>query len=495
MKNFKEILDTEETLDPQDWSTMRQLGHQMLDDMFTYLETTTQRPVWTPTTEGVRAAFQQPLPTEPTDAATIYDDFKRDILPFNKGNVHPRFWSWVEGGGTPLGMLADMLASGMNPNTTIGDHAAMQVDRQVIDWSKSLFGLPTTATGMLVSGGAMANISAIVVARNSFSEKIRTEGNAAAGGQLTLYASTETHNCLVKAAEVIGIGRDNLREVPVGDDFRMDVSALKKMIFDDKHAGKVPFCIVGNAGTVNTGAIDPLDELLQVARTEGLWLHIDGAFGAVAKLTDEFAAELKAIEQADSLAFDFHKWFYVNYEVGCFLIRNGDLHRKAFALTATYLAAHERGLAAGLDPMANYGLELSRGFKALKVWMSLREHGAEKYARLVRQNVAQAFYLGDLVENARELELLSPVTMNIVCFRFKPADLSDDDILNALNKEILMRLQEQGIAAPSYTMLTGRYAIRCAICNHRSRKSDFEALVAGVLTIGRAVLEENLVEL
>ena len=488
MTNHNQILENEETLDPQDWTSLRHLAHNMVDDMLDYLENVKKRPVWIPITEGAKSALNQPLPTEPTPPEQVYEDFKTHILPFNMGNVHPRFWSWVNGSGTAFGMLSDMLASGMNPNNTIGEHAGQYVEKQVITWLKTMFGYSTEGSGLLVSGGSLANITALIVARNHFDNQIRTVGNAAVGGQLTMYCSTETHNCMFKAADTIGIGNDNLRKIPINSDYEIDVEALKQAILADKNAGNVPFCIIGNAGTVNTGAIDPLSKLQDLAREFGLWFHVDGAFGALAKLDAAFDTRLKAIETADSVAFDLHKWMYMNYDVGCVLIRDETIHRAAFAQAASYLAHHERGLASGIEPRGNFGLELSRSFRALKVWMSLKEHGIEKYRRLIGQNVAQAFYLAELIENQLLLELLAKPVMNVVCFRFNPKGLSDET-LNALNKEILMRLHEQGIAAPSYGLLNGRYAIRVANVNHRSRKEDFEALVNGVLAIGKMLVE------
>ena len=487
MTNHNQILEKEETLDPQDWTSLRHLAHNMVDDMLDYLENVNKRPVWTPITEGAKSALNQPLPIEPTPPEQVYDDFKTHVLPFNMGNVHPRFWSWVNGNGTAMGMLSDMLASGMNPNNTIGEHAGQYVEKQVITWLKTMFGFSTEGSGLLVSGGSLANITAIIVARNHFDSQIRATGNASVGGQLTMYCSSETHNCLFKAADVIGIGNDNLRKIPVNSDYEIDVEALKQAILEDKKAGKVPFCIIGNAGTVNTGAIDPLSKLQDLAHEYGLWFHVDGAFGALAKLDAAFDTRLKAIETADSVAFDLHKWMYMNYDVGCVLIRDETIHRAAFAQAASYLAHHERGLASGIEPRGNFGLELSRSFRALKVWMSLKEHGIEKYRRLIGQNIAQAFYLAELIDNQPLLELLAKPVMNVVCFRFNPKGLSDE-ALNALNKEILMRLHEQGIAAPSYGLLNGRYAIRVANVNHRSRKEDFEALVNGVLVIGKKLM-------
>jgi glutamate/tyrosine decarboxylase-like PLP-dependent enzyme len=265
----------------------------------------------------------------------------------------------------------------------------------------------------------------------------------------------------------------------------------------------MPFCIMANAGTVNTGAIDPLGALLEIAREEGLWLHIDGAFGALAKLTPAFAEALSVIEQADSVAFDLHKWLFMPYEVGCVLIRDAGLQRRTFAAEANYLLSHDRGLAAGPETISTKGIELSRGFKALKVWMSLKEHGIGKYRSRIAANIAQAKYLGELIQKCPELELLAEVSLNIVCYRYNPGTgqpagaPSDPGVvppppgnaaLNAFNKELLMQLHESGEAAPSYTLLNGRYAIRVAITNHRTRMEDMDVLVAATLKIGRELI-------
>lgn len=483
MKRAPELLE-EESLDPTDWPSLKELGHRMLDDMFDYLQSSGQRPAWKKPTKYALDSMQQPLPQLPQEAAEVYEHFFTQVLPYNTENGHPRFWSWVQGGGTPLGMLADMLAAGMNTNVSIGDHMPMYVEKQVIEWSKEMMGFPEAASGILVSGASLANITALVVARNHFHQSIRRKGLLAAPAQLITYGSAETHNCVIKGVEVIGIGSDNFRKVPVDEQYRIKVEVLKEMIREDRAAGHLPFCIVGNAGTVNTGSIDPLEELAAIAREEGLWFHIDGAFGAIPKLLPEFDDRLKGIELADSLSFDFHKWLYVNYEVACVLIRDTTIHREAFATTVNYLVQHERGLSGGPDPFSNYGMELSRGFKALKVWMSLKEHGIQKYQYMVRKNLRQAQYLACLVQASPNLELLAPVPLNIVCYRFNPGGLNEEE-LNIVNKEILMQLQEQGIAAPSYTLLNGQYAIRTAITNHRSRLEDFDILVEATLRLGR----------
>lgn len=479
-------MEKEYSLDPADWGELRRLGHRMLDDMVDYLSTVRDRPAWMNMTKEAKETLKQPLPQGPQDAADVYEDFLHSVLPYNKGNIHPRFWSWVEGGGTPFGMLADMLASGMNANVAIGNHAAMYVDLQVLEWSKEMFGFPASASGMLVSGGSIANITALIIARNHFHAGVKRKGLRAVEGQMIVYGSSETHNCVAKGVEVIGIGSDNFRQAPVDEGYRVRTDVLRAMITEDRKAGHSPFCLIGNAGTVNTGAVDDLMELANIAREEGLWYHIDGAFGAVPYILPAYRDKLKGLELADSLSFDFHKWMYMNYEVGCVLVRDAAAHRAAFSTSVNYLMQHERGLSAGPGSFTNYGMELSRGFKSLKVWMLLKEHGVQGYARLVHQNLQQAQYLRRCIEESLELELLADVSLNIVCYRWNPGGMEEEE-LNAANKEILMRMHEEGIALPSYTVLNGRYAIRVANTNHRSRREDLDALLEASVRIGKDI--------
>ncbi len=475
------------TLDPENWDAMRQLGHRMIDDLFDYWENIRNEKIWKPIPQEVKEFLDQPIPEKGQNPEDVYREFKQNIFPYNKGNVHPRFFAWIQGTGTPLGVLADLLASGMNPNVAIGEHSAMYVDRQVVNWCKELMNFPSEASGILVSGGSMANITALTVARNSFrDEKIRTQGLKAASAQLVLYCSTETHSCIQKAAEIIGLGTAAVRKIGVNDHFEMKVEELEFQIQGDIEAGLLPFCIVGTSGTVNTGAIDPMDELLAVSRKYGLWFHVDGAYGALAKLDPKYADRLKAIEEADSLAFDLHKWLYVPYEVGCTLIRDAKKHRDSFALTPNYLIQESRGLSGGLDSINNHGFELSRGFKALKIWMSLKEHGREKYAQMIAQNNRQAEYLADLVNMSPDLELMAPVSMSITCFRMIKPGYTENQ-LGELNRGILLRLQEEGIASPSSTILNGKYTLRIANVNQRTQMGDMDLLVREVLRIGSEI--------
>jgi aromatic-L-amino-acid decarboxylase len=481
----------EESLDPQDWSAMRALGHQMLDDMMTYLETVEERPVWRPIPDEVKARLRKALPLEPGDPQDIYREFVEWVLPYPMGNIHPRFWGWALGTGTPFGMLAEMLAATMNCVPGGGEQLANDVELQVLDWCKEMLGFPLEASGLLVSGCSMANLLGLTVARNSMAEfDARQDGVQSAPQRMTFYASTETHSSVQKAVELLGLGAEYLRQIPVNEEFQIDLAALQQKIAEDRDAGHKPMCVVGNAGTINTGAIDPLDSLADICERERMWFHVDGAFGAWAALAPELRPLLTGMERAHSLACDMHKWMFMPYEIACILVRSAEDHRRSFALSPDYLEHHTRGLAGGRLWFTDYGIQLSRSFRALKAWMSLQEHGIQKYGRLIQQNVDQARYLADLVDSSPELEILAPVPLNTVCFRFR-ADRLDERSLNRLNEELMIRLQEEGKVLISYTTLNGTYALRAGITNHRSRREDFDLLVQEVIHLGNELLDEG----
>jgi len=479
----------EETLDPQDWSGLRALGHRMVDEMLSYLENIRERPSWQPLPSEVKASFAEPLPLEPQGAESAYKDFKRNVLPFPMGNIHPRFWAWVTGGGTPGAMLADMLASGINSSAHGGDHAVVYVEQQVLSWLKQALGYPAEASGLLVTGGSMANFAGLAVARNAKAGWDVKRVGLANSPTLVVYCSSETHNSVQKAVEALGLGSEGLRYIETDKTFRIKMDALRGAVAADRKADRVPICVVGNAGTVNTGAIDDLHALADFCGSENLWFHVDGAFGAMAAISPALRPLLRGMERADSLAFDLHKWMCMPYDVGCVLVRSAERHRETFSVPAAYLDHHGRGLAGGPMWFKEYGLELSRSSRALKVWFSLKEHGLRKFQALVEQNVAQAKYLAELVESDRRLELLAPVPLNVVCFRFR-GGIDDENTLSALNKEILLRLQESGAASPSSTILGGRFAIRVANVNHRSRREDFEYLISEVVRLGEEIAPE-----
>jgi aromatic-L-amino-acid decarboxylase len=482
-------IQVEKTLDPQDWSALRALGHQMIDDMLSYLENVRERPAWQPVPEKVKASFAEPLPLDPQGAESAYQDFKQNVLPFPLGNIHPRFWAWVCGTGTPGGMLADMLSAAMNSGVHGADQAAVHVELQVLSWLKQALGYPAEASGLLVTGGSMANFVGLAVARNTKAGWNVKQAGLANSRPLVVYCSAETHNSVQKAVEALGLGTEGLRYIETDKDFRIEMEALRQAIAADRKTGRVPVCVVGNTGTVNTGAIDDLNALADFCRAEDLWFHVDGAFGAMAAISPALKPLLRGMERADSLAFDLHKWMYVPYEVGCVLVRSPECHRETFSVPASYLDKQTRGLAVAPMWFKDYGLELSRSARALKVWFSLKEHGLHKYRALVEQNAAQARYLAELVEADQRLELVAPVPLNIVCFRFR-GGIEDEKTLFALNKEILVRLQESGAASPSSTILGGRFAIRVANVNHRSRREDFEYLISEVVRLGETIAPE-----
>ena len=475
----------EESLDPQDWEAFRRLMHEALDDALDYTATVRERPVWQPVPKAVQAELSHsPLPKTGAGEAAAYRDYQRLVAPYPVGNIHPRFWGWVNGTGTPVGMLAELLTATMNTNAAGFDQASTYVELQVLAWFRELVGFPAEGSGILVSGGSVANLVGMNVARSAKAPfAVRREG-VIGKPRLMYYTSSETHNSAQKAVELMGLGVDSLASIPVDAEYRMDVAALKARIAADRGAGHLPICVVANAGTVNTGAIDPLEEIADLCSAEKLWLHVDGAFGATAVLDPASRALVKGIERADSIAFDLHKWMFLPYDVGCTLVRDRGAHQSAFAVQASYLNKLEGGIAAAPIAFSDYGPQLSRGFRALKVWMNLKAYGVEKFGRLVAQNVQQARYLKERVEVEPELELLAPVPLNIVNFRYRGKGLPEAG-LNDLNKRILIALQERGIAAPSSTVLRGRFSIRTSITNHRSRREDFDALVAGVVALGR----------
>ena len=470
------------TLDPSDWASIRAEGHQMLDDMFDYLEHIRRRPVWQPMPAQVRDQFHAPLPLAPSDLSAVYDEFRETVLPYSNGNVHPGFMGWVHGGGTATGMLAEMLAAGLNANLGGRDHAPIEVERQIVQWMRELFGFPATASGLFVTGTSMANLIAVQVARDwALGFGTRRTGVAATDKRLTAYASAASHGSLKKAFDSCGLGSDALRLVPVDSHHRIDLASFLQIVECDRREGFSPFLLCGTAGTVDIGAIDDLAALARLARKQQLWFHIDGAFGALGILAPEIAPALAGIEAADSLAFDFHKWGQVPYDAGFVLLKDGELHRNAFATPAAYLERETRGLGAGPDWPCDFGPDLSRGFRALKTWFTLKVHGLEAIGNAIAHTCELARYLERRVVQTAELELLAPVQLNIVCFRYRAPDA------DRVNARIVVALQESGAAAPSTTRINGHLAIRAAITNHRTEARDIDRLIDRTLQFGRAL--------
>ncbi len=471
-----------ESLDPQDWEQSKALMHQMVDDAFNYVQHVRDRKIWQDMPEPVLNSFKTALPKQPSTAEQVYTELQTNVLPYPMGNIHPRFWAWYMGNGTISGVMGDFWASILNPNLGGGNHAAHKLEEQVINWIKEIIEFPITSSGLLVSGGSMANYSALAVARNvKAGYDIRSEGLKA--NNLVFYGSTEVHSCNIKAIELLGLGTKGLKKIKTNADYTINIEALKQQIADDRTNGLKPICIIGTSGTVNTGAVDNLNAIADICEQENLWFHVDGAIGAIAMLSDKIKTQLTGIERADSVALDLHKWLHMPFEAGCVMIKDNAGHKDTFSLIPEYLAKNTRGLASGENWFSEYGLQLSRRFRALKVWMSLKEHGSDRFGRMISRNIEQAYYLGDLVNNHDQLELIAPIGMDIVCFRYNPGSL-DLEALNALNKEIKLQIEERAIALPGYTTLNGMYCIRCAISSHRVTNTDFDVLIENVLSIG-----------
>ncbi len=459
-------------LDPKDWPAFRRFSHAALDDALDYLERIREGPVWREMPEAVQAQLQEPLPRDPAPLDDVYRSFVEMILPYASGNTHPRFFGWVQGAGTPSGAIADLLASIMNPNVGGRNHGAVYVERVVLQWFCELFGLPERASGVLTVGASAANLIAVLVARTrALGAGVREHGITREGGRLIGYASSATHSCVRRAFEVSGLGSGSLRVLPTDSLHRVDPSALERAVTEDRDAGNRPFMLIGNAGTVDVGAIDPLDELAELAQREGLWYHVDGALGAPALLSATLAPRFRGIERADSIAFDFHKWLQVPYDAGCLLVRDGELHRETFASTPNYLTRMPRGLASAQPWFTDFTIDLSRGFRALKIWFTMKEFGAQGLGAAIETNVRQARLLGDLIDADRDFELLAPVQLNVVCFRYRRQDL-DEDELDRFNDELVIALQESGEAVASSTTVGMHRAIRICILNHRTTDAD-----------------------
>jgi aromatic-L-amino-acid decarboxylase len=470
------------TLDPEDWTELRALGHRMLDDMLDEMARLRERPVWTRIPDEVRASFRESLPTQATALDAVYRDFQQRIQPYSSGNTHPRFMGWVQGGGTAIGALAEMLAAAMNPNCGGRDHGAIEVERQIAHWAREIFAFPETASGIFVTGTSIANFIALTVARTArLGTASRREGIAASGEKLTAYVSTAAHGCIRQAMELAGFGSDALHLIATDSTHRIDLVALRTAIAADRAAGATPFFLVGNAGTVDVGAIDDLEALASLAREEGLWFHIDGALGALAMLSPALRPRFVGIERADSIAFDFHKWGQIPYDAGFILVRDAEQHRAAFASPAAYLRREARGLAGGSPWPCDFGPDLSRGFRALKTWFTLKVYGADRIGAEIVRSCALARYLEERVAAEPRLELLAPVALNIVCFRYRGGTP------DALNAAIVAELHERGIVAPSTTTVEGKLAIRACLINHRIQPGDIDALVDAVLERGAAL--------
>jgi len=441
--------------------------------------------VWQPMdTEEAVKPFQTPLPCQGEGLEGAYQSYTDHVKPYPMGLNHPRFWGWAGGAGTPEGMIANMISAGFHSPNIIFQHASFYSELQVIDWFKEIFGFDKDAAGILVSGGSMANFVGLSVARHAKAgPDIRKKGLD--GKRYTVYGSGETHYSVPKGLDVLGLGSESFRVVPVDDQYRIKVDALKELIAADRAAGMIPIAICANAGTIKTGATDPLDALADIAEEEGLWLHCDGAFGAMVALSDDYKHQIKGINRVNSLAFDLHKWLSQPYETGGVLINPGKWLEETFKYTASYVKKMPGSITDVPVVFSHRGVELSRGFRAFPFWFTMKAFGADKFGEMITKNINQAKYLAELVEKSPVLEVMAPVPMCVVNFRYIGDGTLPEDQLETLNMALLTQIQRRGIAVPSSESVHGKFSLRVCNLNHRTRKEDFDLLVKSAEEIGK----------
>lgn len=485
----------ETTLDPdgpKSWEAFRDIAQGALAGVIDQLQALGSGSAWQPVPERIRnALLDAPLPARAMPLERVYQKLMEEVLPYPLRTNHPRFFGWVPGPGTAYAVLAKMVAAAMNTNMVGGDHSAVLIESTMIRWMAELMGFAPGSVGTMTSGATAANMYALHAARLACTDfDVLRQGMRGAPATLTLYCSSETHSWVEHACEYLGFGRDALRRIPVDDAYRIDLPALRAAIVRDRADGLFPLCTIGNAGTINTGATDDLAGMAALSKELGLWFHVDGAFGALARLSPELAPQLGGLEQAHSMALDLHKWGFASHGVACALVQNTALKQLSAQIRdGSYLNVHDRGVRSNrsVQPFT-LGIELSRPDRALEPWLLLQLHGAEGWRNAIEQNVAQARYFAERISTDDRLELMAPAPLNIVCFRVLDPRLGEAG-LDALNQEVMMRVQESGVAVPSGTTIQGKFALRIALTNHRTQRHDLDLLLEAVLREARTILE------
>jgi aromatic-L-amino-acid decarboxylase len=464
-----------------DLDEFRRTGHALIDAVADHLEALPRRPVWQPLTEDLRAALLElPLPDAPSGLEPLARTMVRDVLPHAMGNGHPAFFGWVNSPPALAGVLASLTAAAMNPSVVSGDHADVHVERTAVRWLAELVGYPhAPGAGLLTSGASMATIVCLAGARGRASAAAGHDvrrGGLARGPRLVAYVPSEAHSCVPRALELLGLGSDSIRPVPLSGG-RLDADALRGAIAADRRAGATPALLVGSAGTVNTGAIDPLDALAEVAAAERLWFHVDGAYGAFGVLDPALTARYRGMARADSLTLDPHKWLGVPVDAGCALVRRADDLRDAFSVVPPYL---RQDAGAEVGTFAEYGLEQTRPFRALKTWATIAARGRDRIVDQVMRANALARELATLVEREPSLELAATPETSIVAFRARPPGCTPDRI-EAVNRALPEAVQARGRAFLTGTVYEGRETMRACILHPGSTESDLATLVAEVV--------------
>lgn len=467
----------------------RRLGYRAVDLLADDLASLRSRPCRSPVPPDVQhALMHQPLPHEPSEPDALIDYVGSTIFRYPMGNGSPRFFGWVNSPPAPVGVLAELLAAALNPSVAGGDHAATYLEHAVLEWIRQIVGVPSWSGGILTSGGSVANLIGLAVMRQvKTGNDVRARGLRTPGPALVVYTSTEGHSCIQKAIELLGIGHANLRRVPVTTEWRMDIPALRRQILEDRTAGLMPACVAATAGTVNTGAIDSLAEIAEVCKAENLWFHVDAAYGGPAALLPQLSALYRGIESADSLAVDPHKWMYVPVECGCALVRDGGAMRDTFSLVPPYLRDET-----ALPWFSEFGIQQSRGFRALKLWFVLKQIGVDGYRQSIARDIRLASALRQRLHDSPDFEVVAAGPLSITCFRYCPGTLTGNEAaLDRLNRKVLALVQTAGDVFLTGTELAGRFVLRACIVNFRTTEHDLDLLVDIVRVAGERLRTED----
>ena len=457
-------------------------GNSVLKLMADYFGGIRDRKVYPNTSsKEIRERLDRTLPIEGVDFEELLTVFRETIIPFSRHNAHPRMFGYVQSPGLPVAAFADLLTSFLNPNLTAwrSAPAAVELERLTIDWIRQILGFDPAAGGLFLSGGSMANLVALAVARQA--KKVSL-------GLGRLYVSNETHHSVMKAAALLGIGRQNVVLVAVDERCRMRTDDLVAKISADRKAGYEPFCVVANAGTVNSGAVDNLVQVREVANQHRLWMHVDGSYGAFAILAPSARDLFRGIELADSVALDPHKWLYLPVDAGCIIYREPELAPAAFVLDAEYTRILGEGAEESFA-FWDYGPELSRRFRALKVWMLLKGVGLNDLGGAIENNLACARHLESLVRESADFEMLAPVELSIFCFRYLSAQLrsATPQAIDAFNERLLLALQTDGSSYLSNALINGRFALRGCVLNYHTTLADMETLLDDLRRVARTI--------
>ena len=490
-------------IDPEEF---RKIGYDVIDSIAEYYKTIRERGIISESNSAeIEKTFMEPLPEKGTAPASIIKEWHQRVLPHATHLGSPRYFGFVNGSGTMISVLADALATSVNMNAGgwKAGPAATEIERRCIAWIAELIGYNTDCGGLFVGGGTVANFSALLVAlRNTAAYDTTSEGlqSAHRKGMHTIYMSDhEGHISVVKAADNMNLGRNAIRRVKSNNDLTMNIAALREMIEQDQEVGNIPFCVVAQVGSINVSVIDPLEEIAAVCAEKNLWFHADGACGAVGAMLPELQHLYKGLEKADSITLDPHKWMYIPYECGCLLVNDRERLRRTFSTTAPYLQGTLPTAYKGLDYF-DYGPQMSRGFDALKVWMSIKHYGKKGYQTLLRQNIQCAKHLHKLVSSSSDFMPVHEPELFIYSFRYIPKELKekvqDENIkarLDKLNQQIADEITASGYAFIMTSKVRGEVVIRLSICSHRTTLADIENVFERLKEIGEE-LRKNLIE-